>query len=86
MLVHADGIDFRLLEPMWLAVALFVALPAVFAVAVAWAVEYVERQDAPAGARRWLVPAVLPLLFPLSILVVVLGGSAGRRGSAESAR
>jgi hypothetical protein len=70
MLVHADGIDFVLLDPMWFAVALFVALPAIFAVCIAWAVEYVEAHEGPAGYRRWLLPVVLPLLFPLSLFVV----------------
>ncbi len=31
LLVHADGIDFRLLKPTWFAITLFVALPALFA-------------------------------------------------------
>ena len=30
MLIHADGIDFRVLKPTWLAISLFVLLPAVF--------------------------------------------------------
>ena len=30
ILVHADGIDYRLLKPTWFAIALFVALPALF--------------------------------------------------------
>lgn len=32
--VKADGIDFRLLEPLWLAVAMFVALPALWGATV----------------------------------------------------
>lgn len=31
MLVQTDGVDFRLLQPTWLAIALFVAIPGVFA-------------------------------------------------------
>lgn len=31
MLVHTDGVDFRLLQPTWLAIALFVAIPGVYA-------------------------------------------------------
>lgn len=30
-IVHTDGVDFRFLEPVWLSVALFVALPALWA-------------------------------------------------------
>jgi len=70
MLVHADGIDFNLLDPMWFAVALFVMLPAIFALSIAWAVEYVERYVGPAGYRRWLLPVGLPILVPLTIVVV----------------
>src|SRR5829696_4411584 len=39
MLIHADGVDFRALTPTWLAIGLFVALPATFALAVAVAVD-----------------------------------------------
>ena len=31
MLVHTDGVDFRLLQPAWLAIGLFVAIPGVYA-------------------------------------------------------
>jgi hypothetical protein len=71
MLVHADGIDFNVLDPLWFAVALFVAWPAIFAVCIACAVEYVERQTPPTGYRWWL-PFLLPLLFPISLVAVVL--------------
>src|SRR5438445_2427353 len=30
LLIHSDGVDFRVLEPHWLALALFVLLPALF--------------------------------------------------------
>ncbi len=36
LLVHDEGIDFHVLEPVWLAIALFVTLPAVFALCVSW--------------------------------------------------
>jgi hypothetical protein len=44
MLVHTSGIDFRLLQPAWLAIALFVALPGLFAFTISrlvdrWAAE-----------------------------------------------
>ncbi|HUF98770.1 MAG TPA: hypothetical protein VMM60_11640 [Ilumatobacter sp.] len=72
MLVHADGIDFRLLDPWWFAIALFVVLPALFAVAIGWAVDHVERRRVPSGYRRWAVPAVLVLAFPLVLVLLVL--------------
>jgi hypothetical protein len=80
MLVHADGIDFTVLEPMWLAVGLFVALPALFAVCIAFAVDRLDASDEHPGPmtwRRWILPAVLAAAFPpvlalLAIAVVVL--------------
>ncbi len=69
-LVHADGIDFRVLKPMWLAIALFVALPAVFGWAIAVAVDRVADRGLPAGRRRWVLPALLVAAFPFVILIV----------------
>src|SRR5688500_2198501 len=31
VIVHTDGVDFRLLDPAWLAIALFVAIPGTYA-------------------------------------------------------
>lgn len=39
VIVKADGIDFRFLDPLWLAVALFVFLPAAWGMTVALATE-----------------------------------------------
>jgi hypothetical protein len=60
-IVHADGIDFRLLEPVWLAVLMFVVLPAVGSFTIAVLVER-SLERARKGERRptWLV--FLPLL------------------------
>lgn len=51
LIVHPDGVDFTLLEPLWLAVALFVAIPALYGVLLALVVE--ERAPAPPGWGRW---------------------------------
>lgn len=75
MLVHADGIDFVLLDPMWLAVSLFVALPAVFAVCIAFAVDRVDRhldQHPAGGRRRWVVPVLLVVAFPPVVVVLMI--------------
>lgn len=80
MLVHADGIDFTLLEPMWFAVALFVALPAAFAVSIAAAVDTVERRLDTVDSAVWrrcamalvLVAFVPPVLMLLAVATVVL--------------
>ena len=75
MLVHADGIDFTVLEPMWLAVGLFVTLPALFAVCIALAVDRLDATDdhaAPTTWRRWILPAVLAAAFPPVLVVLAI--------------
>lgn len=72
MLVHDDGVDFRVLTPTWLAVGLFVALPALFAVAIGAAVDRVADGVPRPGRRHWLVAAVLVAAFPFTILVIAV--------------
>jgi hypothetical protein len=61
LVVHPDGIDFSLLEPRWLAIAMFVALPGAFGVATASLTErFLGRRRAP-GAAGWIA-ALLPLI------------------------
>jgi hypothetical protein len=74
MLVHSDGIDFRLLKPTWFAIGLFVLLPALFGAAIG---PVVERVRAPSsrtavGRVRWILPAVLILAFPLTIPILLI--------------
>lgn len=74
MLVGTDGVDFTLLGPRWFAIALFVALPAVYGVLAA---VYVERAIRPDGwfAAAPLRVALLPLaayLFPPLLVVIGL--------------
>ncbi len=73
MLVHADGIDFRLLKPLWLAIGLFVALPAFFAVAIGAAVDRVSAVDSwtNVGHVRWAMPLVLLAAFPPVLVIAV---------------
>lgn len=70
MLIHADGIDFRLLKPTWLAVFLFVALPALFGAVIGVVVDRVSANVAEHGWRRWVLPTVLVAAFPPAIVVV----------------
>lgn len=75
LLVHTDGVDFRLLEPLWLAVGLFIALPLVY---VAGLHLLVERSPSAKGAvPTWALLGVAPwaLLFPagLALLAGFLG-------------
>lgn len=79
--VHADGVDFTLLEPLWLAVALFVLVPAVYvAVLTVVAERLLARDGSPAaylwvpGLAAWLVAfPLLPLLGALALGAVALG-------------
>lgn len=70
MLIHADGVDFTVLKPKWLAIGLFIALPALFAVAMGAAVDWVSRPDSwtARGYRRWLIPVVVLACVPFIVL------------------
>jgi hypothetical protein len=70
MLIHADGIDFRLLKPTWLAISLFIALPAAFGTFIGPVVDRVARADSwtRAGRRRWMLPVISLLAFPPLII------------------
>ncbi|CAN5830279.1 hypothetical protein BH24ACT5_BH24ACT5_03360 [soil metagenome] len=70
MLIHADGIDFLVLKPTWLAVGLFVALPALFGAVTGDVVDRVSNIAAQHGWRRWVLPTVLVVVFPLAIVAV----------------
>ena len=73
MLVHADGIDFRELKPTWLAIALFVALPGLFAIAIGLVVDRVEGPTSWSrrGRARLLLPTVPVLVFPFVALILL---------------
>ncbi|MGH8834189.1 MAG: hypothetical protein ACRDWG_04225 [Actinomycetes bacterium] len=62
VIVHTDGIDFRVLEPTWLAIGLFVAIPGVYAVLLT---VLAERTLRPGGwwERAPLALAVAPLVL-----------------------
>ncbi|HEX6569465.1 MAG TPA: hypothetical protein VF015_09875 [Acidimicrobiales bacterium] len=66
--IEPGGVDFTLLEPLWFAVALFIALPAAFGAALAWGV---ERAIPRVRARR---PHILVLI--LALAPVLLTGPA----------
>jgi hypothetical protein len=84
-IVHEDGVDFTLIEPVALAIALFVAIPAAAAALVVVLVErWVERE--PFASRRLSALVVLAAIagtFALVIGAVVgLVALAGRRTGA----
>jgi len=72
MLVHASGIDFRVLKPTWLAIGLFVALPGMFGAVIGSAVDAVSKPGTwtVRGRRRWLLPVMAVGFFPLTLLIL----------------
>ena len=74
MLVHADGIDFTVLKPTWLAIGLFVALPCLFGTLIGAFVDAVQRPDSwtARGRRRWILPLVGVVCFPATLFFLVL--------------
>ena len=74
-IVHTDGVDFQLLHPTWLAIALFVAIPALYCALLTLIVEPLLREDSW-WARVPLPLAILPvaLMVPLFPLLGVLAG------------
>lgn len=64
LVIRPDGIDFTLLEPLWLAVVMFIALPASYGVAVSLLAErFLASDSAFNGPWAWV--AGLVLLLPL---------------------
>ena len=74
LLVNPDGVDFTRLGPVWLAVALFVAIPALFGLLCPPLMEAALRPRGWASsARGWLVMAPLAVfLFPPLLMLVAV--------------
>lgn len=68
-IVHADGVDFTLLGPLWLAIGLFLAIPFVYAALLTLLGERVIRAR---WAWPWTVVGLLPWVFPFTPVTVVL--------------
>ena len=75
MLVHTDGVDFKLLEPAVLAIALFVAISAGFGAVVAHLVGLAAADGAWPQRWHWwaLGPPMLFLLVPPFLVVALVG-------------
>ena len=69
MLVHSDGVDFTLLKPVWLAVALTLTVPFLYTLLLAWLVD--RRLGDEAGAWR-AAPLVVPRLARVALTVLVV--------------
>lgn len=78
IVIRPEGIDFTLLEPLWLAVAMFIALPAAYGVVLSLVAErFLARDSAFGGSRVWIAGLVLllplPLFGPPGLLVLAAG-------------
>ena len=57
LLVHSDGVDFRLLEPLWLTVGLFVFFPGAWGITAVLLMDRLSRPDGLHGANQSLLDA-----------------------------
>lgn len=72
IVVHPDGVDFTLLSPLWLAVSLFVLIPAVYAALLGTLTDrWLARSTHPTRPRRALLTAALLLWVPLAPVLAV---------------
>jgi hypothetical protein len=71
MLVHTDGVDFRVLQPRGLAVALFVLIPAVFGFFIGPLEKLLSRPEAwvNRGRRGWILTLVTLVAIPPLVIV-----------------
>jgi hypothetical protein len=71
LLVHQDGVDFRILHPVWLGIALFVAIPGVYAALLTIV------------AEAWLQPGAWPtrVRAPLAYAPLALWGPVAPMGA-----
>jgi hypothetical protein len=77
MLVHADGVDFTLLEPTWFAIAVFIAIPVGFGATIGPALDRWDQTDAWVNRgrwRRWLLPIAVVAVIPVFVPVVLIAG------------
>ena len=75
MVIIPDGVDFQVLGPTWLAVALFTVLPFVAGVVLMLAVDRQATADTwstRTKLRRWVTPAALLVVVPFSIFVFLV--------------
>jgi hypothetical protein len=78
VVVHTGGVDFTVLEPVALAIVMFVALNAGFGAAVAYLVSRASADDGWASRRSWwlLGPPLAVLLYPPLLVVAAVAVAA----------
>jgi hypothetical protein len=76
IVVRPEGVDFTRLEPTWLAVGLFVAVPAACAAGVGVVFERLARSDITLTRVRLVGAVALAVAFPMSLLALALCAAA----------
>ena len=76
--IRPDGIDFTLLDPLPLAIAMFIALPAIYGVVVSRLIERWLREDSGPGASQAWTIGLIPLLVVGFLGPVGIGGGRSR--------
>jgi hypothetical protein len=71
MVIHDDGIDFHVLQPTWLALSTFVAVPALFGFALVYSVDAVAAPTSwtARGRAQWVLPLVTLAVAPQIALI-----------------
>lgn len=73
IIVHTDGVDFNLLEPVWLAAVLFIGVPGAYCALLHVLAVRVLRSERPLP-RPLLVLGLLPWIPLLPLTLLLLGG------------
>lgn len=76
MLVHTDGVDFTVLEPLWLAVAMTLMMPVLFSIGIVWLGDR-WLGDGPTFWQRLPMPAGHVARAGLAVLAVAAAVSLG---------
>jgi len=68
--IHSDGVDFRLLDPLWLAIILFVAIPVLHVALLEGAAVRIRASRGP-QVEVWTGPVSSILRAGLAVLFVI---------------
>ena len=73
MLVHVEGVDFTVLDPVWLSIVMFVVIPGVYAALLTVVGErWLSADSTFITSSKWLAAAPLLLWIPLAPFLAVL--------------
>ena len=75
LVIKPEGIDFTLVEPLYLSVPMFIVIPALYGWALsAWTERFMKRKSSSLGAWAAFVPLLgLALIGPIGVIALALG-------------